>query len=329
MFRVAIIGYRVQGSRHHAPAFAKLPDCCIAAVCDVVPERAEEGAALYDVPAYTDVDRMLCEVEFDIAVIPVGEKYRYELVMKCLEAGKHIFTEKPLAAEDGQFAIKPADVPVAREMIDEWQQRPGLAFGVCFGLHGSTNVQWAKEVIRSGKLGEFAGLHAIVQHNSWNHVIDLVRCFGGDVDQVFAHGDDPGEMNVKAATLKFANGGAGTLAAFRTLALQFQVKWVGTKGEVIVDNIGGDARWYLHDSLETTVFNEARTLRRCSYLTIFDTVIADYVAALRDGTPFAADGWAGLRHIEIDASITESIRTGEPAPVERHHPEMVTETLLA
>ena len=41
MFKVAILGYRAQGSNHHAPSFARLSDCQIVAVCDVVKERAK------------------------------------------------------------------------------------------------------------------------------------------------------------------------------------------------------------------------------------------------------------------------------------------------
>ena len=321
MYKVAVIGYRAQGSVHHAPAFAKLPDCEIVAVCDIVEERAKDGAQTYGVPAYTDVDELLGNVPFDIADIPVGERFRYELVMKCLRKGKHIFTEKPLAAEDGQFAIKLSDVAVAREMIDEWMKHPGLQFGVCFGLHASSNVQRAKEIIASGELGDFVAMHAITQANSWNHLIDLVRCLGGEVDEVFAHTDDPRELNSKTATLKFENGGVATLATLKRIALQFQIKWIGSEGEIVINNIAGDVRWHKHDSLDTALYEESRTVKRCSYMTIFDDLIADYVASIREGRAFVADGWAGLRHMEIDAAITESARSGKPMKVERYCPD--------
>jgi len=327
MYKVAVIGYRAQGSSHHAPAFARLPDCRIVAVCDVVEERAREGAEKFGAKAYTDVDRLLEDEEFDIANIPVGEKFRRDLVMKCLDRDKHIFTEKPLAGEAGQFAIQLSDVPVAREMIDEWQKRQGLRFGVCFGLHASANVVRAKQVIASGLLGDFAGMHVITQHNSWNHIIDLVRYFGGEVTEVAAQADQPDEMNAKTASLKFESGGMATLASYKRLALQFQIKWIGTEGEIIINNIAGDAYWYLHDSLETTVYNENRTVKRCSYAAIFEGLIADFVESIVDGKEFVADGWAGLRHMEIDAAITESIRSGQFIKVDRYRPDMGRRTI--
>jgi len=53
MFKVAVLGYRNQASRHYAPVFDRLPDCQIVEVCDIVEERAREGGDWYGVPAYT------------------------------------------------------------------------------------------------------------------------------------------------------------------------------------------------------------------------------------------------------------------------------------
>lgn len=72
MYKVAILGYRHQAKNHHAPAFARHPDCKIVAVCDVVEERARDGAETYRVPVYLDVDEMLAKEEIDIVDIPVS-----------------------------------------------------------------------------------------------------------------------------------------------------------------------------------------------------------------------------------------------------------------
>ncbi|MBM4084933.1 MAG: Gfo/Idh/MocA family oxidoreductase, partial [Planctomycetes bacterium] len=174
MFNVAVLGYRHQGSRHHAPSFARLPDCRIVAVCDIVPERAREGAKRYRVPSYTNADEMLDKEQIDIVNLPVGEKYRYDLLMKCFQRGKHVFTEKPLLGELGQFRIRPSDIPPSRALIDEWRKR-GVAFGMCFCLHGAANVRRAKEVIRSGCLGPVRMIIGRCAQGSWNHLIDMVR----------------------------------------------------------------------------------------------------------------------------------------------------------
>jgi predicted dehydrogenase len=319
MFKVAILGYRHQASHHHAPSFARLPDCRIVAVCDIVEERAKEGASRYGVRAYTSADEMLSSEEIDIVDIPTGEQYRYELVMKCLRLGKHIFTEKPLAGAKGQYKIQMSDVPRAREMIDEWQKQD-LYFGICFGLHASPNVRRVKEVIKSGQLGRLRQIQARTALGSWNHIIDMVRFLGGEVKEVFAYADND-EMENKAVCLKFESGAVGTLAVSKNLSLQFQIKWIGELGEVIIDNIAGSASWRLYNSLDETHWNETHKIDRGTYWTLFEGLIADFVASIKERKPFVADGWAGLRHMEIDGAITESILTGRPIPIQRYMPD--------
>jgi predicted dehydrogenase len=319
MLKVAILGYRHQGANHHAPAFAKLPDCQIVAVCDIVEERAREGADRYGVPAYTDADEMLDREDIDIVDIPVSERFRYELVMKCLKRGKHIFTEKPLAGADGQYKIQSADVPIAREMIDEWQKHD-VQFGICFGLHASRNVQRVKAVIRSGELGKLRQIQARTAQGSWNHVIELVRFLSGEVREVFAYSDNA-EMENKVACLKFESGAVGTLTVSNQLSLQFQLKWIGERGEATIDNIAGTASWHPHNSLDITHWNDLSRTDRGTYVALFEDLIADFVDSIKTQRPFVADGWAGLRHIEIDAAITDSIRSGKPIPIQRYMPE--------
>ncbi len=319
MFKVAILGYRAQGANHHAPSFAKLTDCQIVAVCDLVEERARAGAARYGVPAYTNVDEMLDAEEIDIVDIPVGESYRYALVMKCLKRGLHVFTEKPLAGAEGQYKIQLSDVPIVQEMIDEWR-RHDVKFGICFCLHASRNVKRVKQVIQSGQLGQLRQIQARTALGSWNHIIDMVRFLSGEIEEVFAFAADA-EMGNKAACLKFENGAVGTLAVSQDLGLQFQIKWIGELGEATIDNIAGDASWHLHGSFDVNHWSDARQLGGGTYVTQFEDLIAEFVASIKEGRPFVANGWAGLRHMEIDAAITESIRSGKPIPVHRYMPD--------
>lgn len=344
MYKVAILGYRHQAHYHHAPAFAKHPDCQIVAVCDIIEERAKQGADCYGVPAYTDADEMLEKEEIDIVDVPVGEQYRPPLVLKCLKQNKHVLTEKPLAGAAGQYKIQLSDVPTAKAMIDEWRHH-NTQFGVCFCLHGSLNVRWAKDVIRSGKLGTLKMINARTALGSWNHIIDLVRFLSGEVAEVFAlsqrhvrcaqlrsgafagsqpllfaYADDPTQSD-KVVCLRFESGAIGTLSVSRNLSLQFQIKWIGERGEITVDNIAGTAFWRLHNSLEITRWSDESQLARSTFQTLFDVLVSDFMDSIRNEVPFDADGWAGLRHIEIDGAIGESISTARPIPIERYLPE--------
>jgi len=320
MFNVAILGYRVQGSQHHAPAFNLIEDCQIVAVCDIDEERARDGADTYRVPMYTDADQMLDNEEIDIVNLPVGERYRYDLVMKCLHRDKHIYTEKPLVAEEGQYRIKPSDIPLAREIVAEWLKHD-VHFGECFCLHGSPNVRWAKEIIASGKLGALRQINARCSIGSWNHLIDLTRQVGGEAREAFGYWNDHPSSPSRVGSLLFENGAFATISADPKLTLQFQLKWIGEEGELTIDNIAGSAHYRLHGSDETVVWDDHLQIHKSTYQTLFDLHIADFVAAIREHQPFVSDAWAALRHIEIDAALTESCQTGKPARVDRWMPE--------
>ena len=321
MYRVAIIGYRHQGKLHHAPAFAKHPDCRIVAVCDLVEERAREGAARYGVPAYQDADEMLAREEIDIVDIPVGEQYRSPLVMKALGLGKHVFTEKPLAGAQGQMRIRLSDVPTARAMVDEWRKHD-KGFGICFCMHSGSNVRWAKRVIASGEFGATCLVHAHCAWGSWNHIIDLFRFLGGEVAEVFAYHDGSEQWCDRAVAVRFESGAVGTLMTSARLTLQYELKWVGERGEMLISDIGGTAWARSHDRYEYRMLNEQGSTTRSTYDRMFDEHIADFVDCITTGRPFDADGWAGLRHMEIDAAISESLLAGARVRVERYLPEM-------
>jgi len=121
--------------------------------------------------------------------IPTVERFRYELAMKCLKRGKHVFTEKLLAGAEGQYGIQLSDIPASQAMIDEWQQH-NVHFGICFGLYASPNVRRVKEVIQSGQWGRLRQIQARTARGSWNYIIDLVRFLGAEVQEVFAYVDD-------------------------------------------------------------------------------------------------------------------------------------------
>ncbi|MBI3946443.1 MAG: Gfo/Idh/MocA family oxidoreductase [Armatimonadetes bacterium] len=309
MYNVAILGCGRHGRGHN---WAKAPDCRVVAVCDLDEQRARERAETYGVPFYVDADEMFEKEKIDIVDAPVREQNRFEVVMKCLKYGKHIYTEKPLGGEEGQMKIKLTDLPKARAMIDEWQ-KSGVQLGVCFCLHGTDNIRWMKEQIRTGEYGEPVAVSARAFSGTWPHLVEMFRYLGGEVDEVFGHADEA--WRSRSATVRFANGAVGNLMTSAPMALQYQIKWIGQQGELQVDDITGVARGRLKSG-------EERALPEGSaWGAMLSQHIADFVASIKERRRFVADGWAGLRQMELDAAISESIMTGRPVKVERYKPE--------
>ncbi len=145
--RVGLIGANVDygwGSRAHVPALEKLPELALTAVCTTRPETAAASAERFNVPlSFHDHKAMVAHPDVDLVSISVKVPYHHELTLAALEAGKHVYTEWPLAAT----------VEQARELADTARSR-GLHTMV--GLQGrcSPTVLKLRRLMQEGYVGE-------------------------------------------------------------------------------------------------------------------------------------------------------------------------------
>ena len=96
---VGVVGCGEVAQRVYLPEFHRLHDkATLVAVCDQVEERARAaqqhfGAREY----YTDLDRFLRESNAEIVVNLTPHQAHMPVSMAALAAGRHVYTEKPLA----------------------------------------------------------------------------------------------------------------------------------------------------------------------------------------------------------------------------------------
>ena len=81
--------------RFHADKYAALPDVDLVGVADVNPERAREVAAALHTRAFTDYRELLPLVEAVSVAVPTT--VHFPVVRDCLEQGRQVLVEKPLA----------------------------------------------------------------------------------------------------------------------------------------------------------------------------------------------------------------------------------------
>lgn len=94
MYKFAIIGCG-DVAKLHAAQIQKHGK--LSAVCDIIPEKADELAKQYGAQAYHDIDSLLQnEKELDIVVVCTPNGYHAEHCIKSLQANKHVFCESPL-----------------------------------------------------------------------------------------------------------------------------------------------------------------------------------------------------------------------------------------
>jgi UDP-2-acetamido-3-amino-2,3-dideoxy-glucuronate N-acetyltransferase len=143
--RVAVIGCGYWG-KNLVRNFAELGH--LAAVCDSNSDQAQQMAEQYDVKSLT-VAEALSSTEISGVVIAAPAVQHYDLTLAALNAGKHVFVEKPLAlhVQEAQELCKLAD-----------KQQRILMVGHLLQYHPA--FLELKQLIKSGKLGKLLYIYS-------------------------------------------------------------------------------------------------------------------------------------------------------------------------
>jgi predicted dehydrogenase len=137
----------------YARGLARLDGVRLAACADADAARADAAAREYGLRAVT-VDALLADPAIGIVVNLTPPLFHAEVSAAALAAGKHVYTEKPLAATFGE-AVKLADAASGAQRL------LGSAPDTFLGAAGQT----ARAVVDSGQLGEIVGASAFVTHS--------------------------------------------------------------------------------------------------------------------------------------------------------------------
>lgn len=138
-------------SRSHFDALASCENAELAAVCDNQKDRADAAAEKYGVKAYYDLNDLLADGKADVVHICTPHYLHPSMSIAALEAGCHVFCEKPMAIRyDDALRVKAA------------AEKSGKYFGVCFQNRYNTSSRIVKETMESGRLGKILGARSIV-----------------------------------------------------------------------------------------------------------------------------------------------------------------------
>ena len=158
--RAAIVGTGFIAD-FHARGLRDLPDVELVAVCDANIKVAEQFAASRGAKAYDSIEAMLTEQRIDAVHILTPPDSHHALAKKALEAGVHVFVEKPMcvsAAEcDDLLAVARA---------------AGLTIGVNHSMIYIPAYERLRDYVRKGDLGA-------IDYLAINHLSELgVMRFG-------------------------------------------------------------------------------------------------------------------------------------------------------
>jgi len=140
--KVGCVGLNV--GRHHLRMYQECPEAEIWAICDLNKELLQTRQKEFSVPhAYTDLDRMLKNRELDAVSVAVGNALHAPLSIRCLEAGKHVLCEKPMACTTAEALAMAAAAKKARKTLM-------IHFNTRFG----PEARLMHEIAANGELGQ-------------------------------------------------------------------------------------------------------------------------------------------------------------------------------
>ncbi|ULA64965.1 MAG: Gfo/Idh/MocA family oxidoreductase [Nitrospira sp.] len=97
--RAGVIGVGHLG-QHHARLYASIPGVTLVGVTDQSPERAQEIASRHAAQSYRHFEDLLNDVDLVSVAVPTSS--HYAVAKQCLEAGKHVLVEKPIAVRPAE-----------------------------------------------------------------------------------------------------------------------------------------------------------------------------------------------------------------------------------
>src|SRR5436853_7340172 len=97
---LGIIGCGWVTSDRHLPALQQLPQARVVAVADINLDQLDRIAGRFHIERrYTDFRELLNDPTIEAVAVCTPPRFHVEPALATLEAGKHLFIEKPLALE--------------------------------------------------------------------------------------------------------------------------------------------------------------------------------------------------------------------------------------
>lgn len=311
----------------------------LAAIVDLDRARAQKLAdSVGGVAVVTEFEEVLRDPAIDALAFATPARTHHPLVMRALNAGKHVLVEKPLADSSEK----------AHEMIDA-ASRNGVVLMTDHTYCYTPAVQKIRELVADGSLGEILFIDSVrvnlglVQPDVdvfWDlaphdlSIIDFVLPGGLAPSQVSAFGADPigaGKSCVGYLLMPLKNGAM----------VHVHVNWLspikirqliigGTRRTLVWDDLNPQQRISVYDRgidlLRQTGFGTDRAEATVSYR-LGDTwspalperealsaMAQEFAEAIRERRAPRTDGYAGARVLEVLEAASRSLEATQSLP---------------
>ena len=153
-YGVLLVSGRRTHQEGHAAAFAAHPICHLVAVADErdLPDARvqlnQQLAEDYGIPYIPDLDEALARDDVDIVSMCADVERRGRVAVRCAQAGKHLYLDKPMAGtvEDAEAIVEAVHQAGVRTQMFSFIHTPW--------------ARAAKRAIETGRVGELKAVHA-------------------------------------------------------------------------------------------------------------------------------------------------------------------------
>jgi predicted dehydrogenase len=341
------IGVAVVGAGYWGPNlirnFLRHEDTELVQVCDLDEDRARSVLRGHsEVAVSTSIENVLDDQTVDAVAVATPAETHFELGLACIEAGKHVLMEKPLATKARN----------GRSLVDA-AARHGVVLMCDHTFCYTPAVQAMREYVRDGSLGDIQYFDSVrvnlglVQSDVdvfWDltphdlSILDFVLPEDCRATCVGAHGADPigaGQACIGYLTLPLSTGAIAHITVNWLSPSKIRQTVVsGSKRMMMWDDMKPYQRLSVFDcgvEIGPPAVEDERERLMISYrkgdmispalpetVEALEGVVGEFTAAIREGRPALTDGRSGVRILEILEAVSVSLRAnGALVPLDR------------
>ena len=334
--KVGIAGLGRLGKVHAGNLAFKIPNAELTAACSIMPAEltyAQEELGVKEV--YSDYREMLAKADIDaVAIITTSGEHCWQ-IEAALDAGKHVFSDKPLG-------VNVEECKIAERAVE---RHPELVFFLGFMRRFDPSYAYAKKKIEEGANGtpymvkatgidpeamvdgaiKFAATSGGIFIDMAIHDIDLMRWFlGSDPVEVYATGSTfkhpefkaAGDDETGVAMYKCENGAVGFVHVGRTAPHGYHVETeiVGTEGSIRVSPVPAKNLCML--------YNNQGVVQECvsgfpeRFAESYRLEMEEFINSVQNNTKPEVTVYDGTKSTQIGFATTEAYRQGGIVKIE-------------
>jgi predicted dehydrogenase len=171
--RVAVVGAGRWAQRAHLPGWQRDGRAEVVALADTNPDALARAAATFGVSrTAVDYRDLLEDPDIDVVDVVTGNRPHFEISWAALQGGKHVLCEKPVHP-DYRKTRQAADLAAAK----------GLKTKVGFTFRYAPAIQFARQLMDDGFVGEPYVFNGFEQNSQWIDPVTPLRQVDPDADQ--------------------------------------------------------------------------------------------------------------------------------------------------